>query len=295
MIFLGLQEVLYWNEIPLLRETFARLLEQYRPNAQNHTEYEKARDAFYKSTIRNKEDFRQRIENYKRNGKPVWVSGRSEYFADILPEQMERAFRYVGKERGRQLAERPRGKWAEPYVEKVLGDAPQKILELTVGAGGGTGAVASKMREQDTMVGVDIDFLCAKNADAIGRYYDVNLLGMCCNLWQLPFAEDSFSVICCLNGLNECREIPTILWEAARVLMPGGKMVMTLGANGYEKYRSLFELFEIGEEEGLMYLKEARLYSTPKDVDDIMKTLGMLQLDDRLLENDGHLVEYIKH
>lgn len=295
MVFLGLQEVLYWNEIPLLRETFDRLLDQYRPNAQNHAAYEKARDEFYKSTILGKEDFHKRIDNYKRNGRPVWVSGGSEYFAEISPEQMAKAFRYVQKERGRELAERPRGKWAEPYAEKVLGDTPQRILELTVGAGSGTGAVASKMREQDTMVGVDIDFICAKNADAIGRYYKANLLGICCNLWQLPFSNESFSVICCQNGLNECREVPTILQEAARVLMPGGKMVMTLGANGYEKYRSLFELFEIGEEEGMMYLREARLYSTPEEIDNIMKPLGMVKSDDRSLENGGHLVEFIKH
>ena len=294
VIFLGLQEVLYWNEMPILRENICRLLNQYRPDAQNHAAYEKARDEFYKNTIRSKEDFRKRIDYYKKNGKPVWVSGRNEYFNEISPEQMEKAFRYVRKERGRELAERPRGKWAELYAEKVLGNTPQKILELTVGAGGGTGAVAGKMREQDTMIGVDIDFVCAKNADSIGRYYDVNLLGLCCNLWQLPFPDESFSVICCQNGLVECREVPTILMEAVRVLMPGGKMVMTMGANGYKSYRNLFELFEIDEEEGLMYLRDARLYSTPDEIDNILKPLGIIKSDDRLLENGGHLVEFIK-
>ena len=70
-IFLGLQEVLYWNEIPLLRENICRLLNQYRPDARNHAAYEKARDEFYKNTIRSKEDFRKRIDYYKKNGKPV--------------------------------------------------------------------------------------------------------------------------------------------------------------------------------------------------------------------------------
>ncbi len=294
MILLGLQEVLYWDEIPLLKETIRRLLEQYHPDAGNHAEYEKARDAFYKSTILGKEDFRRRIDNYKKNGKPVWVSGRGQRLDDIAPEALKRAFRYVSVERGRELAQRPRGSWAEAYAARVLGDAPQQILELTVGAGGGTGAVAAKMRERDAMIGVDIDFVCAKNADAIGRYYGVDLLGMCCSLWELPFEDGSFSVVCCVKGLNECREVPTILREAARVLMPGGRMVMVLqGRTGYA-YRSLFELFGIGEEEGLAYLRAARLYSTVEDTDAILRPLGIIKIDSQSFGNEGYLVEYEK-
>lgn len=294
MVLLGLQEVLYWDEIPPLKSAIHSLLEQYHPNAGNFAEYEKARDAFYTSSIHGKEDFRRRIDNYKRNGRPVWVSGRIQWINDIAPEDLKRAFRYVSPERGRELAERPRGSWAEAYAARVLGDAPQRILELTVGAGGGTGAVAANMREQDAMIGVDIDFLCAKNADAIGRYYGVDLLGICCNLWELPFEDGSFSVVCCVKGLNECREIPTILREAARVLMPGGRMVMVLqGRTGYA-YRSLFNLFGIGEEEGLSYLRDARLYSTPEDLEKTLKPFGVLKTYEQTLKNGDVLVEYAK-
>lgn len=294
MILLGLQEVLYWEEISLLKETISRFMEEYKPNAQSHEAYEKARDTFYKTTICGKEDFLRRIENYKRNGKPIWVSGRNEYWDDISFDRLERAFCYVSEERGQDLANRPRGKWAGLYAEKVLGDTPQKILELTVGAGGGTGAVAGKMRKEDRMIGVDIDFVCAKNADGIGRHFGVSLLGMCCSLWSLPFPDESFSVICSQRGLHECREIPAILLEAARVLIPGGRIVLTLGENGYQMYKGLFELFDIGEEEGLKCLKDARLYSTLEDVDYILRSSGVVRIDYQSLETGGCLVEYEK-
>ncbi len=295
MIFLGLQEVPYWEEIPQLQETFQRLLEAYKPNAQNHGAYEAARNAWYRSTIHGKEDFCRRVERYRACGRPIWVTGHSPSMADLSPEQMDRAFLYAGEDRGQVLAQRPRSPWLEDYAERVLQDSPQRILELTVGAGGGTCAVAARMREADSMIGVDIDFLCAKNADAIGRFYGARLLGVCCSLWQLPFPENSFSAVCCLNGLNECREVPAILQEAVRVLVPGGRMVLTMAASGYEKYRDLFTLFHISQQEGLDLLQEARLYAAPEDVDAMLQSLGMHKTDGQVLENGGVLAEYEKN
>ena len=144
------------------------------------------------------------------------------------------------------------------------------------------------------MLGVDIDFLCAKNADAIGRYYGVRLLGVCCSLWQLPFPENSFSAVCCLNGLNECREVPTILREAVRVLAPGGRMVLTMASSGYEKYQDLFALFHISRQEGLDLLRRARLYAAPEDVDAVLQPLGLRKVDGQVLEGGGVLAEYEK-
>lgn len=124
MILLGLQEVLYWDEMSFLKQTISRLMEQYQSNEQQHEAYEEARDAFYKRTIHGKEDFFQRIENYKRTGKPIWVSGRNEYCDEISSNRFERAFRYVSEERGQFLANRPRGKWVNAYAQKIVGDMP---------------------------------------------------------------------------------------------------------------------------------------------------------------------------
>ena len=128
---------------------------------------------------------------------------------------------------------------------------PHLIMEMTVGAGVGTNAIVRSMTSETYYVGVDIDFVCAKNADVIGRFYRKNALGMCASLWHLPFANDTFDVVCSHFGLDECREISTILDEASRVLKTGGKLVLVSRHNAWLRRSTIFEKYDIDTDSGL--------------------------------------------
>ena len=123
-------------------------------------------------------------------------------------------------------------------------------------------------------MGVDIDFVCAKNADALAKYYGINGLGIATSLWKLPFDDCMFTSVCSNVGLEECREIPTIVAEAYRVLKPGGKIVLhcvsTRKMQSYER----FEQYGFSEEEIIYWSKEIRIYTSPQGVEELLNNVG---------------------
>ena len=212
------------------------------------------------------------------------------------------SFRHVTKENGTrhvEVSEKARQGWAAQhlalYAEKVCSatDKEHKIMEMTVGAGVGTNAIVRSMTEDMFYMGVDIDFVCAKNADAIGRYYGKNAIGICSSLWNLPFSDNLFDVVCSHFGFDECREIPTILKEAVRVLKPGGRFVSVSRHNIWLRRHEIFENYDIGEKEAMELMRKARLYTDFEQLDALAMEMGLVKTDYIPFEN-WYLVEYRK-
>ena len=84
---------------------------------------------------------------------------------------------------------------------------------------------------------------------------NINGLGIATSLWHLPFEDNMFTSVCSNAGLEECREIPTIIQEAYRVLMPGGKIVLRcLNTDKTQSY-ARFEQYGFSEEEMIASFK----------------------------------------
>lgn len=166
---------------------------------------------------------------------------------------------------------------------------------MTIGAGVGTASVVQKMKHNDTFVGADIDFSCVKNADGIGRYCDANAVGICCNLWNMPFEDQTFSVVCSHLGIDECREILTIITEAVRVLKPGGRIVFACRNSGYLRHKNIFDLFDITEIDAIEYLHNVRLYSNQIYLDKMACQRSLTKTDFKQFDNNIYIVEYTKY
>ncbi len=164
------------------------------------------------------------------------------------------------------------------YAEKVL-EGGGMTLEMTVGAGLGTAAVASKMTDGDFLTCVDIDFKCAKTADGILSHFGKRGVGIATSLWNLPFDDGTFSTVCSYFGIDECREIDTVLSEAVRLLEPGGRVVLASNESGYRRTRHYFDMYGISRSEALKMLKLVRHYADKQQVDEIMSKLGLTELD----------------
>ena len=279
MIMNALDEVLFWDDIETLITFTRQNSKRFYPH--DFENYRKSQDAFFKSVIPDKAEFIRRLQQYAAVGKPIWIAGRNGLSDDIDADTMIKAISVSSKISNGEQKAKQASKWQENnpsfwkfYADNILHLKNNRILELTVGAGGGTNAVMKEMTECDYYMGVDIDFVCAKNADALAKYYGINGLGIATSLWKLPFDDCMFTSVCSNVGLEECREIPTIVAEAYRVLKPGGKIVLhcvnTRKMQSYER----FEQYGFSEEEMIYWSKEVRLYTSAEGVEELLNDAG---------------------
>jgi len=280
MILNAIDEVLFWDEIELLKDSVTDRMKKYYPHDYNGS-YESYK-AFLKSHIPDKSAFIKRLEHYAAHGTPTWIAGRSQTCDDIDRASMVKALTISSKESNGEekalRASRIQDSNADLYsyfTDNILFSDSNCVLELTIGAGGGTNAVMKKMKSTDYYMGVDIDFVCAKNADAIAKYYGVNGLGIATSLWSLPFDNDIFTVVYSRCGLGECREIPTILKEAVRVLEIGGRIVLQCENPNKAQRREIFDLYGFSAEERTSWLRKVRMYADYEQLKELLLDGGM--------------------
>lgn len=297
-------DILYWADYEPFSQLCRKLDRQY--DISNPVEYEKwceERDAFYRHTIPTKEEFVRRFQWYALHGKPHWVEGHHKLINELTEEELMRSYYFASEKNGVErvsVAEKARLGWASQhlpyYAAKVCtptSKGTHKILEMTVGAGVGTNAIVRSMTEDMAYVGVDIDFICTKNADVIGHYYGKNALGVCASLWHLPFEDDMFDVVCSHFGLDECREIPTLLDEAVRVLKPSGKLILVSRHNAWLRRYTIFEKYGIDKSEALDLMRQVRLYADFEQLDKLVNERGFIKIDYVPFEK-WYLAEYVK-
>lgn len=292
-------EILFWSDISKLLWKERELRAKYTPDISEDGARmcDGKKQEFVLQEIPTKDDFIKRIEYYEKHGKPVWIAGRNPCCDDLSISQLQKAYR--NESRGAEHAvnvECAIVGWAKHidfYSDSILSDRENHILELTTGAGFGTASVVRSMRDCDFYVGVDIDYKCAKNAEGILRHYGKSGIGIATSLWNLPFADETFNVVCSHLGIDECREVPTILSEAVRVLKPDGRIVLTLNDSGYRRINGYCNLYNIDKNEALDCLRRVRKYADRTQVDEIMTGLNMIFTDFR--QFDGrYVVVYTK-
>ena len=89
MILNALDEVLFWDDIPLLKTFMEKRVSQYYPH--DPERYFKEKKAFMMEHISDRNEFINRMEYYINNGSPVWVSGRNSLGEEITINDLKRA------------------------------------------------------------------------------------------------------------------------------------------------------------------------------------------------------------
>ncbi len=299
MILNALDEVLFWDDIETLKRFIKENTRKYYPH--DSKAFYAQKDVFLKKHIPTKESFLNRLKYYETNGSPIWVSGRNQLSDDIDLETMVKAISVSSKFVNGQKKAEQASKWLDTnksfwntFSENVLFSEINRILELTIGAGGGTNAIMSKMQNTDYYMGVDIDFVCAKNADAIAKYYEVNGLGIATSLWNLPFEDNMFTCVFANAGLEECREIPTILKEAVRVLTEKGRLVIRCLKPQKVLWYSEFAKYGFSDEDTIKWLKRVRLYANAEQVKNMAVNNGLICIEEIFHDRLGHILVFEK-
>lgn len=300
MILNAIDEILFWQEIEMFKSFMKELYGKYYPHDPEMCFKEKKN--YLDAHIPDKNEFIKRLSYYAENGKPKWAFGRNELSDDIDLDSLIKSITISSKiQNGESKAQKTSKQYDAAsdfynyYADSILHTQNNIVLELTIGAGMGTNAVMRNMSESDYYIGVDIDFVCAKNADAIAKYYNVNGLGIATSLWNMPFEDSMFTAVCCNCGLEECREIDAIIREAARVLAFGGRLVIHCSKIENRAQQHIFDDYEFSQEEKFYWLEKVRLLSDEKQLLRIANDCNLLLLEKKVSADCGTVYVFEKH
>lgn len=106
--------------------------------------------------------------------------------------------------------------------QELDGTHSKRTLELSTGSGDSLNYLHSDNRYTGTDISTGLLARAAKRLRAAG-FTDAELY--CTGVDQLPFAPSTFDMCLCILSLNFYPDLPAVLQEVHRVLVPGGTML----------------------------------------------------------------------
>jgi 2-polyprenyl-6-hydroxyphenyl methylase/3-demethylubiquinone-9 3-methyltransferase len=102
---------------------------------------------------------------------------------------------------------------------------PARILDV----GCGTGELASRLSSRGfSVTGCDISARMLERAQAVSAMTAIEWVRLDCAWKRLPFADVSFNVVTMSSVLEYINDLSGVVQEIARVLRPGGVLVVTV-------------------------------------------------------------------
>lgn len=140
----------------------------------------------------------------------------------------------------------------------------ERILDL----GSGTGYFADKISaEGGITVCVDI---CADNLLSIRKRGSIDLSLLNASAEQLPLKDGSFDQVLCSEVVEHIQDEGRVLDEIARILRPGGVLVLTVPCSAY-RFPSLINMLQIKTVHD--YEGPEKHYRSGYELDELMMTL----------------------
>lgn len=101
-------------------------------------------------------------------------------------------------------------------------------------------------------------------------------------------------MVCSNAGLEECREIPTILKEAVRVLKPHGRLVLHCLNREKSIWISLFLKYGFSTEEAMDWLRKVRLFAEVEQIEALALDMNLRVIDKKSDVKLGHILVFEK-
>lgn len=233
---------------------------------------------YIRKYVGSKAEVENALLRYVQANTEKWIVNEGAY-PTVTKEQIKNFNRYSSRSKGRyrvKTVKKSKHPY-NPYVKKVLENAPSTILELSTGAGSGTCAVAKQKDKDTVMFTVDIGFDCHGNVVGIGKYLRCRktLLPVVANFWYLPFGDNTFDCVCSNCGLDESRENGKTISETARVLKLGGRFVNVSRKNAFMRQFAVLEPLGFSREEITVLMKKCRLYADTETLVEICAQNGL--------------------
>jgi len=120
---------------------------------------------------------------------------------------------------------RPLAELTLQHVELNEGD---RVIDVACGTGIVARLVAEKIGKSGVVAGVDLNAGMIEAARLYSPATSVDIGWHQCDVTDLPFADNSFDIAFCQQGLQFFPDKPAALSELRRVLAPDGTMILTV-------------------------------------------------------------------
>ena len=149
------------------------------------------------------------------------------------------------------------------YARAVAQTKPCSIVELGCGSGFGSCVVIDSLTAKQLFFPIDVDYACTANCVGIRKWLrkKTAICPVVASFWFLPFPDKSIDVVCSHCGIDETREVPRVLQEAARVLKDGGKFIAVSRTGPTGMLQFLLDDLGFSHEELGGLASQARLYA----------------------------------
>ena len=123
---------------------------------------------------------------------------------------------------------------ALPLVRALRGVKRPLVLDVATGTGRLPQTLLRNLEFEGTIVGLDVSIGMLREAKRKTARYHGRVYWLWKDAMDLPFANDSFDAVTCLEALEFMRDPVGAVKEMARVLRPGGTLVATnrIGLDG---------------------------------------------------------------
>lgn len=162
---------------------------------------------------------------------------------------------------------RSRVPWILQEVESYFG---RKVRVLDIGCGGGflTKGFADR---GDEVVGLD----CSESSLKIAALADKKSSYIKGDAYQLPFAEESFDVVCAMDLLEHVEDPAQVIGEGSRVLKKGGLFFYHTFNRNLLSYLLVIKGVEWGVKNTPKNMHAYPLFITPKELKDTCSEKGL--------------------
>src|SRR5467141_164908 len=116
--------------------------------------------------------------------------------------------------------------WGQDLVEVAAPSTGQRVLDLACGTGAVARAAGSRVGTTGHVVGLDLNPAMLAMARAMAYSEGPPIEWREANATSLPFAEATFDLVCCHQGLQFFPDRSAALREMRRVLVPGGQLAL---------------------------------------------------------------------
>jgi ubiquinone/menaquinone biosynthesis C-methylase UbiE len=172
------------------------------------------------------------------------------------------------------------GPWVPEFIEVAALQPGERVLDVACGTGVVARLAAQQVGPAGQVTGLDLNPGMLAVARALPPPPGATITWVECSAVVMHVPDATFEVVLCQQGLQFFPDKPAALWEMHRVLVPGGRVVLSVWGTTVDPYGlALWEAVErhVGTEAATR-LRAPRVVPEPEELSRLLNEAGFREV-----------------